>query len=55
MSLTMDIGRWADLRTAKTYVNTALLELTSMQFLDSPNIELAAEHFLAILARFAEG
>ena len=54
MSLTMDIGRWSDVRTAKTYVNTALLELTSMRFMDSEAIRLASDEFLARVARFAE-
>ena len=54
MSLTMDIGRWAELRTAKTYINTALLELTSMNCLENDIIASAAESFIAILARYAE-
>ena len=54
MSLTMDIARWAELRTAKTYINTALVELTSMNCLENDTIASAAKSFIAILARYAE-
>ena len=36
ISLTMEIGRWKNQQTARTYVNTALMELTEMSFLSTP-------------------
>ena len=52
MSLTMDIGRWADIRTAKTYVNTALLDLTSMTSFDTDTIRCASNAFLLVLGQY---
>ena len=54
MSSTMERGRWKSMTTARTYVNTALMELTEMSYLDSPLVMDACGHFTAILARFAE-
>jgi len=42
----MEVGRWGNIHTAKTYVNVALLELTAMQKLESANILAAADSFL---------
>ncbi len=53
MSVTMEVGRWNDMRTAKVYVNSALLELTAIRRLDTPEVEMAANAFLAIVARRA--
>ena len=53
-SNTMDVGRWADIRTAKTYINTALLDLTAMSCFETDVILRASESFLAILARYAD-
>ena len=53
MSLTMEIGRWSQLTTAKTYVNTALLEITQIKELSSPSVQEASADFVAILARYA--
>ena len=55
ISLTMEIGRWSDLRTAKTYVNTALLEFTSMEKLNSSEVDRAAGAFVPILGSWSEG
>jgi len=46
MDVTMEVGRWGNIRTARTYVNVALLELTAMQRLESPTLAAAAEAFL---------
>ena len=54
MSLTMEIGRWKDVRTARAYINGSLMELTSSQHLDTEEIHLAAGAFSAILARYAD-
>ena len=54
MSVTMEVGRWSNMRTARTYVNTALMELTEMTDLVSPKVMQASQYFAAILARFAE-
>ena len=45
-AMTMEVGRWGNIHTAKTYVNVALLELTAMQRLESDNILAAADSFL---------
>ena len=54
ISLTMEIGRWKNQQTARTYVNTALMELTEMSFLNTPLVADACGYFAAILARFSE-
>ena len=54
MSMTMEIGRWSQLVTAKTYVNTALLEITQIKELSSPAVMVDSAEFAAILARYAE-
>jgi len=46
MDVTMEIGRWGNIRTARTYVNVALLELTAMQRLESPTLAAAADAFM---------
>jgi len=53
MSLTMEIGRWSQLVTARTYVNTALMEITQIKELSSPSVMVACAEFVAILARYA--
>ena len=45
MTQTMEIGRWREARTARIYVNTALLELTAMREMSSKEIANAAAHF----------
>ncbi len=50
MSWTMDVGRWSDTRTAKVYVNSALLALTDILRLETPCVFAAAEAFLATFA-----
>ena len=54
ISMTMEIGRWKNQHTARTYVNTALMELTEMSFMDTPLVAEACGYFSAILARFSE-
>ena len=44
---TMELGNWRHLTTAKIYVNTALLELTQSQLLDTHQIRVAADAFLS--------
>ena len=46
MDVTMEVGRWGNIRTARTYVNVALLELTAMQRLESPTLAAAADAFI---------
>ena len=54
IGLTMEVGRWANMRTARTYVNTALMELTALTVLESPEIHQASDYFSAILAHYVE-
>jgi len=54
ISLTMEVGRWSNMRTARTYINTALMELTELTVLDSPLISQASGYFASMLARYAE-
>ena len=54
IGLTMEVGRWANMRTARTYVNTALMELTALTVLSSPEVDQASDHFSAILAHYVE-
>ena len=44
---TMELGNWRHLTTAKIYVNTALLELTQSQLLNTHQIRVAADAFLS--------
>ena len=46
MDVTMEIGRWGNIRTARTYVNVALMDLTAMQRLESPDLSAAADAFI---------
>ena len=45
MDLSMEIGRWAEQRTARTYVNTAVLELARISQLATADIREAARAF----------
>ena len=42
---TFEIGRWVNARTCKIYVNTALLELTTMSWLGAPALKAEASAF----------
>ena len=53
MALTMDIGRWSDLRTAKTYGNIVLRSFAALRFLEPEVINAAADEFLSILECYA--
>ena len=47
---TMELGNWKHLSTAKLYINTALLELTQSQNLNTPHITAAADAFLQMFS-----
>ena len=47
---TMELGNWKHLSTAKIYINTALLELTQSQILNTPHITAAADAFLQLFS-----
>ena len=49
MSECMEVGRWAEIKTTKIYVNTALLELTESQYLLTQLIHDAAKAATVIL------
>jgi len=55
MSRTMEIGRWSEVRTARIYINTALLELTSIQKLQTSTIQSAAKAALPMFAAWLHG
>jgi len=46
---TMEVGRWSELKTARVYINTALLELTSMTKFELPSLKVAASAFTRIM------
>ena len=46
---TMELGNWKHLTTAKIYINTALLELTQSQVLNTERISVAADAFLSLM------
>ena len=46
---TMEVGRWSELKTARVYINTALLELTSMTEFELPSLKVAASAFTRIM------
>ena len=46
MDVTMEIGRWGNVQTAKTYVNVALMDLFTIQRLETPIVGAAADAFI---------
>ena len=51
MALAMEIGRWANIKTARIYINSALLELSDMHF-ENGVVERHAVAFDQHLAKF---
>ena len=49
MDWTMEIGRWAEARTARVYINSALLQFVQMERLKSPLIQQAADAFKSLV------
>jgi len=47
----MELGRWRDLKTAKVYVNLALLDLTEQTRLEGVQLKRTADYFHSMLAR----
>jgi len=52
MARAMELGRWKDLKTAKIYINLALLDLTEQLALQSPRLSQRADAFWRVLERF---
>ena len=50
MDQAMETGRWRDARTARIYINSALLELTSIQHLETTALHEYANRFLRAVA-----
>jgi len=46
LDVTMEIGRWGNVQTAKTYVNVALMDLVTIQRLETDAVASAADAFL---------
>ena len=46
IDLTTHIGHWAENRTVRNYIDTALLVLTAMQYLETSKLSTAASAFL---------
>ena len=46
MDVTMEIGRWGNVQTAKTYVNVALMDLVTIQQLETTTVGAAANAFI---------
>ena len=51
MARAMELGRWKDLKTAKVYINLALLDLTEQLSLDSSQLKATADYFHRLLER----
>jgi len=46
LDVTMEIGRWGNVQTAKTYVNVALMDLVTIQRLETVDVCTAADAFI---------
>ena len=52
MARAMEVGRWRDIRTARIYINTALLSLAEDTSLSNPALRVGARQFQRVLEHF---
>ena len=49
LDLTAEIGRWNDLRTARIYINTGVLEVNKLRYLNNPRFTEYANAYISLI------